>query len=282
MKETGFAEHLDALRSALGRILLAVAVVFPFGCWYADRVLKALIRYALPESMGGLHYFTPMEAFTVELKLGLFLALAATFPWNFWQLWRFVAPGLYAHERRAVWKWLGAGTVLFLAGAGFAILGIFPMVMKFSASFGGDGLQPMLGIGGFVSLAGYMALAFGVMFQFPLLILILTRAGLVSVETLRRGRPIVLIAILVLAAVLTPPDLLSQILLAAPTYLLFEIALWIAARRPGAAIPPASADRAPDQAAAAVDGPDAAEQFYRDEQKRNASKEKKKKKKHRK
>ncbi len=223
-------EHLEALRQTLWRILIAVVLLFPAAYWATDPVLQELIRWTLPPEAGMLHYFTPMEAFLTELKLAFILTLIVSFPWNVWQLWRFLAPALYAHERRFVWGWLSAGTFLFLAGASLAVGAIMPLVMRFAYSFGSDRLRPMIGLESFVSLAGVLALAFGVMFQFPLVVMLLVRTGLVSVKTFRAGRPMVIVVIFILATVLTPPDVVSQLMLAFPTWLLFEIGLLCAAR----------------------------------------------------
>ena len=231
LPESGFFDHLEALRSSLWRMVAAAALVFPFAWYFSGEAIALLIRYALPPEQSGLYFFTPLEAFLTEIKVALILSLVVTFPWNFWQLWRFLTPALYAHERRFLRNWAVGATLLFLVGAGFALGLIFPMVMQFACSFDQPGLKPLLGLGSFISLAGLMALAFGLMFQFPLAVLALTRSGLVRVETLRRKRPLVLVAILILAAILTPPDPASQLLLATPTYLLFELALLLAGRR---------------------------------------------------
>lgn len=116
-------------------------------------------------------------------------------------------------------------------GAGFCLGTILPLLMRFSAGFATPNLKPVIGLAGFLELSGWLLLSFGLMFQFPLAVILAVRFGAVRVETLRRGRPYVVVGILILAAILTPPDVVSQLLLAVPTWILFEIGLLIAARQ---------------------------------------------------
>ena len=166
----------------------------------------------------------------MRLKFALILALILAWPWNMRQLWNFLLPALYPRERKALAGWLLGSTLLFFGGAAFCIGLILPMLMKFSGGFATPELQPVLGLANFLSLAGWLILAFGVMFQTPAAVLLAVRFGLVSSGRLASLRPYLLTGILILAAILTPPDVLSQLLLALPTWLLFEIGL-LAARR---------------------------------------------------
>ncbi len=223
-------EHLQALRNVLWRMVLTVAILFPPGWWAAGPLLNIYIAYACPPELGALNYFTPMEAFLVEMKMGLLLAFGAGFPLLAYFFWNFLSPALYAHERGWVGWNAAAGYGLFLLGAAFSLLVIVPMVMYFSAGFATERLQPMIGLGAFLELTFWLTLAFGVMFQMPLIVIGLCRLGIVKTAALRRQRPIIVVAILIVAAVLTPPDVVSQLMLAIPTLLLFEIGLWLAGR----------------------------------------------------
>lgn len=223
--------HLEALRKTLLNMLYVTAALYPFAYWVTPEVIGFLIRWSCPPELGQLNYFTPLEVFIARLKLALVLALAAAFPFNAWQLWRFLMPALYESERRALKWWIGASTLLFLAGAGFCLGTILPLLMRFSAGFATPDLKPVIGLAGFLELSGWLLLSFGLMFQFPLAVILAVRFGAVRVETLRRGRPYVVTGILILAAILTPPDVVSQLLLAIPTWILFEIGLLIAARQ---------------------------------------------------
>lgn len=222
--------HLEELRKCLLRIFAAVAILFPLCFYLAPYVIELLVRWCCPPEIGPLHYFAPLEVFFVQLKLALILALAAAYPWNVLQAWNFLLPALYRKERKALGWWILFSSLLFFGGIAFCVGLILPLLMRFSGSFASPELQPLLGLAGFLSLAGWLMLAFGIMFQSPTVVLILVRLGLISADSLRKKRPYVMVAILVVAALLTPPDVVSQILLAVPTWLLFELSLYVAGR----------------------------------------------------
>ena len=228
-KET-LVTHLEALRACLLRILAAVTLLFPV-CYFASPwIIDLLVRWSCPPELGPLHYFTPLEVFFVQLKLSLILALAASYPWNVLQIWNFVQPALYRNERRALVWWIVLSSLLFFGGIAFCAGLILPMLMRFSGSFAASGIQPVIGLAGFLGLAGWLMLAFGVMFQTPIAVLILVRLGVISAESLRKKRPFVVVVLLVIAAILTPPDVISQLMLAVPTWLLFELGLYAAGK----------------------------------------------------
>lgn len=222
--------HLEELRRRLIRILTVTALLYPAAYWCAPYVIRFLVHYALPSADVQLHYFSPMEVFFTQLKLALLLALAAAYPWNIRELWLFLLPALYPGERVALRWWITGASVLFFLGVAFCTALILPMLMEFSFSFSSGELRPVLGLAAFLNLAGWLSLAFGLMFQVPVAVLLAVRFGFIGVESLRRRRPYVMIGILISAAVLTPPDVVSQLMLAVPTWLLFEIGLLLAAR----------------------------------------------------
>ena len=224
--ENTLIAHLDALRRTLLRCVTVTALLYPVGYLASPYVINALVQWCFPESAGKLHYFAPMEVFWVQLKLALILALA--YPWNMLQLWRFLLPALYDGERRVLGWWIVFSSVLFFGGVAFCTGVILPMLMNFSGGFATPELQPILGLANFLNLAGWLMLAFGVMFQAPIAVLLAVRFGVISVESLKRKRPYVMTAILILAAILTPPDIVSQVALAIPTWLLFELGLFLA------------------------------------------------------
>ena len=228
--DSSLISHLEALRSMFIKMLAATALLYPVGYLACPFVVDALVQWCCPPSIGALHYFTPMEVFFVRLKMALVLALALAYPWNVYQMWQFLLPALYEGERRALRYWLLSSSLLFAMGVAFCIVLILPFLMSFSAGFATTEVQPILGLSGFINLSGWLMLAFGLMFQIPILVLVAVRFGLVSYESLRRKRPYVMVLILVLAAILTPPDVVSQLLLAIPTWLLFEIGLLVSKR----------------------------------------------------
>lgn len=228
--ENSLVSHLEALRRMLLRIVIVTALLYPAGYVLAPYAIDALVCWCCPPEIGRLHYFAPMEVFFVQLKLALVFALALAYPWNMAQIWDFLRPALYPKERKALGWWIAASSVLFFGGMAFCVGLILPMLMSFSGGFASAELQPMLGLANFLNLAGWLMLAFGVMFQAPVVVLLLVRFGVISAESLRKKRPYVMTVILIVAAVLTPPDIVSQIMLAVPTWLLFEAGLFLAKR----------------------------------------------------
>ena len=223
-------DHLTALRKTLLRILAVTALLCPAGYWAAPYVIRFLVRWSFPESASALHYFSPMEVFLVQLKLALVLALVAAYPWNIVQIWHFLKPALYRNEQGAFRMWAAGISLLFFSGAAFCVGLILPLLMKFSASFANAQVRPVIGLAAFLDLAGWLVLAFGIMFQAPVLVLIAVRFGIISAESLAAKRPYAVVGILILAALLTPPDIIGQLLLAVPTWLLFEFGLFLAKR----------------------------------------------------
>ena len=228
--DESIVSHLEALRWTFIRIIVATAIIYPFGYITSPKVISFLIKWCCPPEIGVLHYFAPMEVLFVRLKLALVLALAVAYPWNILQVWRFLLPALYKEERRALGCWLFFSSLLFVFGVAFCIVFILPLLMGFSGSFTSLELKPIIGLSGFLSLSGWLMLAFGLMFQVPVLVMLAVRFGVISYESLRRKRPYVIVLILIAAALLTPPDVVSQVMLAVPTWLLFEIGLFISKR----------------------------------------------------
>lgn len=171
-----------------------------------------------------------MEVFLLQVKISALLDCVLFSPYIAWNAWQFVLPALYEKEKRFIRSIAALTSLLFIAGVAFCLVVCFPLVVQFGVSFAGESLMPVFGISNIVSLALWLSLAFGCMFQFPLVTYALIRAGIVSYETVCDKRPYVVVAILLVAALLTPPDVVSQVILGVPTYLLFEAGL-LAARR---------------------------------------------------
>ena len=221
-------EHIEALRRTLLWIIAITVVVYPLAYALSPYAIRLLVQWCFPPEMGKLHYFSPMEVFWVQLKLAFVLSLVIAYPWTVWQLWRFLLPALYKNERRAVGWGILFSTMLFFAGVAFCVWLILPLMMRFATGFASTELQPIIGLGSFLNLAGWLMLAFGLMFQTPVLVLLLVRFGVVKASSLAAKRPYVIVCILLLAALLTPPDVVSQVMLGVPTWLLFELGLLLA------------------------------------------------------
>lgn len=223
-EKSSFLEHLEALRN----VLLKIAGCFLFFCipagYFSKHILEKLLKYAAPEGFK-LHYFTVMEPFMTLLKITLVLALVATLlPAVYW-LWGFISPGLTKEERKKLSAPVCLMFFLALGGAAIAIFFIIPAMIRFSLTFAGAELQPVIGIGDFVSLILTVVLASMAMFQFPVILLGLLTTGILNLDVVKSKRPHVIVVIFILAAIFSPPDVFSQLLLAIPTYILFEASL---------------------------------------------------------
>ncbi len=225
-------DHLIELRNRLVRCVLALAVAFAVCFYFADEIFALLVHplaQAFPPGQGKLIYTKLYEAFFVEIKVALFAAFLVTFPIIANQLWAFVAPGLYLREKKAFLPFLIATPVLFAAGASLAYFVVMPMAWKFFLGFqgtaGGIPQEALPAMGDYLDLVMHFILAFGISFLLPVLLLLLNRAGIVSREQMARARRYVIVGIFIIAAVITPPDVVSQLVLAVPLILLFEISL---------------------------------------------------------
>ncbi len=249
-------DHLVELRTRLLRAIGALAVAFCICLYFASDIFGFLIRpltEAFPPGQGKLVYTKLYEAFFVELKVALFGAFMLSFPVIANQLWAFVAPGLYAKEKKAFLPFLFMTPVLFFAGASLAYLVVMPTAFRWMLGFqgvkGGLNVEALPAAGDYLGLVMQFILAFGISFLLPVLLLLLNRAGIVTRQQLVGLRRYVIVAITALAAVITPPDVMSQILLLVPLWLLFEgslLIMWLGERREakaaGTAIVTESAD----------------------------------------
>lgn len=229
-QEATLVSHLEALRWALIRSFVALAIFIVPLFLVSPYILDWCCEQIALQADVKLHYFSPMEVFLLQLKISALLDCVICSPYIAWNFWQFVLPALYDREKKFIRSIVALTSLLFIAGVAFCLIVCFPLVVQFGMSFAGDMLQPVFGVSNLVSLALWLSLAFGCMFQFPLVTYALVRAGIVEYETVCSKRPYVVVGILLLAAFLTPPDIVSQLLLGLPTYLLFETGL-LAARR---------------------------------------------------
>ena len=169
-------------------------------------------------------------SFFVPMKVTLLAAFLIALPWVLYQIWRFVAPGLYTHEKRMIMPLVVSTYVLSLCGVAFAYFLVFPTVFKVMAHYNAPlGAEMSTDIDKYLSFAMTTFLAFGITFEVPVVVMVLVRFGIVSLEKLRQARPYVVVGAFVIAAVVTPPDVMSQLLLAVPLWLLYELGLILAA-----------------------------------------------------
>jgi sec-independent protein translocase protein TatC len=227
-----FISHLVELRQRLVRAVAAVLVLFVVlfiwpGSSYIYDLLAAPLMSALPE---GAHMIATgvITPFMVPVKVTALAAFMVALPYVLYQVWAFVAPGLYEHEKRLAAPLVTASTLLFFLGVAFCYFFVFRRVFTFIHHFAPKSITPAPDIEAYFSFVITMFIAFGVTFEIPIVVIVLVRMGLVSVEKLRQARPYVIVGAFVVAAVVTPPDVLSQFMLALPMCLLYEAGLFVA------------------------------------------------------
>ena len=237
--EDSFLSHLFELRDRLIRILLSVGIVFI--ClfpWAKD--LYALL--ALPMlrvlPVGGQMIATDVVGvFLVPMKVTLMLAFLIALPYVLYQIWAFVAPGLYDHEKKLALPLVAASVFLFFVGMAFAYFLVFPTVFGFMSRIAPEGVAWMTDIEKYLSFVMTTFVAFGVTFEVPVVVVVLVRMGIVELATLKQWRPYVIVGAFVVGAIFTPPDVVSQLMLAIPLCLLFELGLLVARFTGARAVP---------------------------------------------
>src|SRR5438874_4162889 len=226
-----FTSHLEELRSRLIKSCIAVGIAF-FGCFAVSEQIFAVL--AAPLRRVEVHGLTLIgvsvtEAFFTKMKVSFVAAIIVALPVLLWQAWQFVAPGLYEHEKRYTRSFVFFGSFFFIGGAAFCYLIVIQLGLGFLLRrYEVIDIQPLLQIGDYLSLVSRLVLAFGLMFELPVLAFFLARIGLIDHRFLIRHSRYAIIAIALLAAVLTPPDLISQVLLMLPLMLLYGISIAVA------------------------------------------------------
>ena len=223
--------HLEELRKRIIRILIAVGVVF-FACYYFKEYLFKVITQplmdVLPKNSHMIYTGLP-EAFFIYMKIAFFASLLLTSPYIFFQIWRFIAPGLFPAERKLVLPFVFSSTFLFLSGILFGYYLALPPAFEFFVAFSSDTLKPMISFKEYLSFALKMLLAFGISFELPVFIFFMAKLGIVNAQMLRKQRRYAILIIFIVAAILTPsPDAFSQIIMAIPLMVLYEISIFLA------------------------------------------------------
>lgn len=224
-------EHLGELRRRLVRGFLAILIGF-FACYGFAKELFYYLSLPLLKVMPAdakFIYTGVAEGFFVDLKVSFVAGLFVACPYLFYQIWAFIAPGLYEEEKRYVVPLAFTSALFFLGGGLFCYFVVFPFAFTFFMSYSTDNIVAMLSINEYLSFALKMLIAFGLIFEMPLFSFFLSRLGIISAQWMRDVRKYAVLAVFVIAAILTPPDVFSQLLMAAPMLVLYEISIWVAA-----------------------------------------------------
>jgi sec-independent protein translocase protein TatC len=222
-------EHLDELRVRLIKCIVAVIAGFLISYSFAKQLFNFL-TYPLIKAMpqgGKLIYTAPQEAFVTYMKISFFAGLCIAAPVIFYQIWKFIMPGLYEKERTYVVPFVIAACIFFILGASFAFFVAFPFAFSFFLSFTTDRIVAMPSMKEYLSLCLSLIIAFGITFELPVIMFFLARMGLVDHTKLKRSRKYAVLIISCAAAFLTPPDILSMFLLIVPLYFLYEISILV-------------------------------------------------------
>jgi len=217
-----FLGHLDELRKRIIMIVLAMLVGALVCFQFVDKFVALITQ---PANQLDFIYLSPPELFIAYIKISLVMGLVITMPFTLFQVWLFLKPGLTKSEKSYLVLALSASACFFLVGAGFAFYVIVPFTIKFFIGVATPQITPLFSFESYVSFVSAILLSFGLIFEMPLLVVLLTQIGLVTPQLLSKSRKIIILLIFIVAAILTPPDVISQLLMAAPMLVLFEISL---------------------------------------------------------
>lgn len=223
-RKMSLIDHLEELRKRFIICIVTVLACSIFSYFYSDKIL-AILKRPFPHS---LVFISPQEPFVITLKIALFGGIIIALPMIIYQAWQFVSSALREKEKRYLLFYGPFSLLLFLSGASFAYFVAIPVGLRFFLSFGGSSLEPMISISKYLSFITVMILTFGIVFELPLVLMFLARIGVVSPQFLAKNRKVAIIAIFVLAAILTPSiDAFTQILLAGALLILYELSIWL-------------------------------------------------------
>ena len=219
-----FLNHLEELRWRLLKSILSVIVMSFVAFYFAEDLVK-FIRIPLGDAQ--LYNMEVTGTFYAYLKIALVGGIMGALPIIFFQLWSFVAPGLYKHEKRMILPMVTISTILFIVGGGFCFVMVLPLAFKFLIGFSGEMVVNNITIGSYINFVGLLLIAFGFSFQLPVACYLLGKMGILTSSFLSKGRRYAIVIILIVGAIITPPDVFTQFLLAVPLYILYEISILV-------------------------------------------------------
>jgi len=228
-QEMGLLAHLEELRVRLTRVAIVV-VIGACACYaFAEHLYRFIIDPLIPFVSGGhLIYTSPAEGFITYIKLAAVAGVFLTSPYSFYQMWSFIAPGLYKEEKRYIIPLALSSAVLFVGGAGFSYYQVTPLAYEFFSSFDNEFMTMLPSVKESLAMGLKLLFAFGIAFELPLMLFFLARLGIVSSKSLRAKRKFAILGAFIVGALLTPPDPASQTLMAGPLVLLYEVGIWLA------------------------------------------------------
>ena len=223
--QLSFIGHLDELRSRLMISIGAVVVAAILAYFFSERILQILLK-PIQTTGSSVYFFSPADAFILRIKIALFAGSILASPVVISQIWLFVAPALYKKEKGMILPWIMVTSFLFLAGALFCFFLVIPVALKFFIGFQTDFLKPMISVTNYVDFLWNLSLAFGIAFNLPIVMIILSSLGIVKTKTLTQYRRHAIVLIFIVAAMITPtPDMATQMLLAVPLIFLYELGI---------------------------------------------------------
>ncbi len=228
--EMSFFEHLEELRKRLIKCIVAILLGMVC-CFFLSKEIFKILMLPLYEALppkSFVIYTSPYEAFFVYIKTALVAGFFITSPYSFYQIWLFVKPGLYPHERKLIVPISFCSALLFVCGGFFGYFVIFPYAYKFFMSFADKHITPLISMKEGFSFAVRVLIAFGIVFELPIVIFFLARLGIVTASMLKRFRKYAIVLAFLIGAILTPPDVLTQILMAGPLIFLYELGILVA------------------------------------------------------
>lgn len=222
--------HLIELRTRLVRALIGLGLMFLGLFHWSGDIYHLLAKPLMQVLPAGAHMIATdvTTPFFVPMKVTMMVAFVLALPNTLYQIWAFVAPGLYAHEKRLIVPLIVSSVLLFIVGMAFAYFLVFPVVFGFMSAVTPEGVSMMTDIDNYLSFVLGMFIAFGITFEVPVVVVLLVRFGIVDIAKLKEARPYVIVGAFIVAAVVTPPDVLSQVMLAVPLWLLFELGVVVA------------------------------------------------------
>ena len=224
-----FMSHLEELRKRLVACAIAVGIGFVIAYIFSETLFQYLVaplKKVMPEG-NHLIYTNLPEMFFAYIKVAFIAAIMGTAPFIFYQIWLFVAPGLYQKEKKLVIPFVVTSTILFVGGSLFGYFIVFPFGFKFFIGFSNDFVKALPSVKQYLSLSIKLLIAFGLVFELPVVLFFLTKIGLITPDTLKKKRKYAILLTFVLGAILTPPDVITQCMMAGPLIVLYEIGIWV-------------------------------------------------------